>query len=354
MKKLTIAIAALIILVLFATGVVAIAARGALEAIEEQSKDIIGLSIDVESYSISWLTGAFKLKGINIYPSGKRNKGDLLASAEELRIRVMPAALLRKTLHAESITLVKPTINLTEYRNNKYNWQVVKLDTDEGKSDWKVWIEDVGIEDGTLNYRSLSGGHNLRLTDVDIKINNIKSESDPDKLPTKLYVKSKIDENKGTLKVKGKLNAFAEGINFDIRSWIDDAPITYFRSFYAGKTPYSITSGQINMSTSADSKKSQLVANSKAKIYNLRVGGGLKGKLVNSFLKGKRGPVVVKTTVKGNLEKGNFSTATAISEGINVGILSQATEANPLKGTGEKLKEGTKSVGRGIKGLFGK
>lgn len=353
MKKLTIAIAAVIIFILFATGVVAIAARGALKAIEEQSKDIIGLSIDVESYSISWMTGSFSLEGIKIYPAGKERKRDLLASAEELRIRVMPRALLRKTLHAKSITLVKPTINLTEYRNNKYNWNVVDLKMDE-ELDWNVWVEDVKIEDGILNYRSRPGGHRMRLTDVDMKINNIKSESDSSKLPTKLYIKSKIDEKKGTLKVKGKLNAFAKGVNFNIRSWIDNAPITYFRSFYAGKTPYSITAGQINMSTTAVSKKSQLVAHSKAKIYNLRVGGGVKGKLVNAFLKGKRGPVVVNTTVKGNLEKGNFSTATAISEGINVGILSQAKEANPLKGTGEKLKEGTKSIGRGIKGLFGK
>ena len=354
MKKLTIAIFAFIILVLFATGVVAIAAQGALKAIEEQSKDIIGLSIDVESYSISWLTGAFKLKGINIYPSGKKNKRNLLASAEELKIRIMPRALLRKTLHAKSVTLVKPTINLTEYRNNKYNWQAVKFDTDDEKSSWKVWVEDVKIKDGLLNYRSRPGGHRLRLTDVDIKIKNIKSESNPEKLPTKLSIKSKIDEKKGTLKVKGRLNAFAEGINFNIKSWIEDAPITYFRSFYAGHTPYSISSGQLNMSTRATSKKSKLVAHNNARIYNLRVGGGVKGKLVNTFLKGKRGPVIVKTTVKGDLEKGGFSTASAISKGIVAGIFTQARDANPLKGTGTKMKEGTKSMGRKIKGLFGK
>lgn len=355
MKKLTIVIFAFIILVLFATGVLAIAAQGALKAIEEQSHDIIGLSIEVESYSISWLTGSFSLEGIKIYPAGKERKSDLLASAEKLKIRIMPRALLRKTLHAKSVTLVKPTINLTEYRDNKYNWQVVKFDMeDDEKSGWKVWAEDVKIKDGVLNYKSRPGGHRMRLTDVDMKIKNIKSESDPGSLPTKLYIKSKIDEKKGTLKVKGKLNAFAEGINFNIRSWIEDAPITYFRSFYAGHTPYSIRSGRLNMSTKATSKKSKLVAYNHAKIYKLRVGGGVKGKLVNSFLKGKRGPVIVKTTVKGDLEKGGFSTASAISKGIGVGILTQANDANPLKGTGTKMKEGTKSVGRKIKGIFGR
>jgi hypothetical protein len=108
------------------------------------------------------------------------------------------------------------------------------------------------------------------------------------------------------------------------------------------------------MSTKATSKKSKLVAYNHAKIYNLRVGGGVKGKLVNTFLKGKRGPVIVKTTVKGDLEKGGFSTASAISKGIVAGIFTQARDANPLKGTGTKMKEGTKSIGRGIKGLFGR
>ena len=137
-----IVIFAFIILVLFATGVVAIAAQGALKAIEQQSNDIIGLSIEVESYSISWLTGSFSLEGIKIYPAGKERKQGLLASAEKLKIRVMPRALLRKTLHAKSVTLVKPTINLTEYRNNKYNWQVVKFDMeDDEKSGWTIFVE---------------------------------------------------------------------------------------------------------------------------------------------------------------------------------------------------------------------
>jgi len=355
MKRLVIAISSVVIILLFAAGVMAIAAQGALKAIERQSDDIIGLAIDVERYSINWLTASFSLKDIKIYPAGKKgNKGELLASAEELRVRVTPRALLWKTLHADSITLVKPMINLYEYRNNKYNWNTIDLGEGDEKSEWHVSIEDVRIKEGVLNYRSRPGGHHVRLTDVDIGIRNIESGADADELPTKLYIKSKIDEKKGTLKVKGRLNAFAEGVNFDLRSWIEDAPITYFRSFYAGHTPFPIRSGTLNLSTKATAKKSNLVAYSTATIHNLQVGGGVKGKLVNAFLKGQRGPVVVKATVKGDLEKGNFSTASAISQGLGDGIFSQAKDANPLKGTGEKIKEGTKSIGRGIKGLFGR
>lgn len=356
MKKLTLALIIFITLALLATGVIAIAARGALNAVERQSDDVIGLAIDVEDYSISWITASLSLKGIKIYPAKvKKTDRNLLASAKELKVRIMPRAILRKTLHAKSVTLIEPTINITELKSNKFSWHVVKLEQDDDDSDdWHIWIEDVKIKDGILNYKSRPSGHRLKLTDLEMKIRNIKTEKDPEKLPTKLYIKSKIDGDKGTLKVKGKLNAFAKGINFMIRSWIEDAPITYFRSFYAGHTPYSISSGQLNMSTKATARESKLVAYNDVRIYNLRVGGGMKGKLVNTFLKGKRGPVKVKTTVKGDLEKGNFSTASAISKGIGGGILAQARDANPLQGTGTKMKEGTKSIGRGIKGLFGK
>lgn len=362
MKKLITAITIAVTLVLLGAGVMAISARGALSAIEKQSDDIIGLAIDVKGYSISWLSASFSLKDIKIYPAGKKGQeSHLLASAEELKLRIMPSALLRKTLHAESVTLKKPVINVTEYTLNKYNWDVIDLGQEgpkdakgeeKGKSDWHVWVEDVKINDGVISYRSLPGGHRVKLTDLEMSIKNIKSDENPEKLPTKLYIDGKIDDKKGKLKVKGRLNAFAKGINFKLRAWINDAPITYFRSFYAGQTPFPISSGRLNLTTKATAKKSDLVAHSTATIHNLKVGGGIKGKLVNSFLAGNRGPVVVNVTVKGDLDKGNFSTASAISRGISKGILAQAKKANPLSGTGEKAVEGTKSVGRKIKGLF--
>ena len=96
------------------------------------------------------------------------------------------------------------------------------------------------------------------------------------------------------------------------------------------------------------------MAYSTATIHDLKVGGAVKGRLVNAFLKGSRGPVVVNVTTRGNLERGGFSTASAISRGIGDGIFAQAKKANPLSGTGTKIKEGTKSIGRKIKGLFGR
>jgi hypothetical protein len=361
MKKITITIFSFITLVLFAAGVVAVSARGALNAIERQSDDIIGLAIEVDGYAISWYKAALSLRGIRIYPAGKKgDEQNLLASAEELSVGVMPGALLRRTLHAKSVTLKKPIINITENSPNAFNWDVVNLgqgeqkvdSSDKSGGDWHVWIENVSIDDGTLNYRSQSGGHRVRLTNLDMDVTDIASDANPEKLPTKISIESKIDGDKGTLKAKGRLNAFAEGINFKVRARIEDAPITTFHSFYAGQTPFPIRSGRMQLTTKATAKKSELIAHSTARIHDLRVGGGVKGKIVNTFLEGQRGPVIVNVTTRGNLEEGGFSTASAISRGIGAGIFDQARRANPLNGTGEKIKEGTKSMGRSIKGLF--
>ncbi|MFH1830219.1 MAG: DUF748 domain-containing protein [Pseudomonadota bacterium] len=354
MKRLITGLLILIFVLIFAAGVIAISARGALNAIERQSKNIVGLSLDVESYRINWLKAAISLKGIKIYPAGEK---DLLASAQELSIRIMPTALFKKTLHAKSITLIKPTINITEYRRNKYNWDALNLgekDKNDKDDEWHVWIESVKIKDGILNYQDRVGGHRIKLTSVSMSLKNITSEPNPKKLPTMLYMKSKIDNNKGNLTLRGRLNAFAEGINFKIRSRIDDAPVTYFRSFYAGETPFPIRSGRMTMTSKLTAKMSKLVAYNHATIYNLKAGGDMRGKLINAFVLSLSGPVEVDVTVKGDLEEGDFRTGSALSRGIGQNIFAQANNANPLKGTGKAIKEAGSSVGRGIKKLFGR
>jgi uncharacterized protein involved in outer membrane biogenesis len=356
MKRHITAIVAALAFLMLAVGVLAIAARGAMNAIERQRHDIVGLALDIKSYEINWFKAAIALKGIKIYPAGKENNENLLASVDAISVRIMPKALLKKQLHAESVTLIHPIINLVEYRNNKYNWHALDLEKIQEAKDnmWHVWIESIKIKDGIINYRSLVGGHRVNLTDVDMSFKDITSSADPKELPTILNMTSDIDQKKGKLAVQGRLNAFAEGINFKIYSQIKDAPITYFHSFYAGQTPYPITSGTMNMTSRATAEKSMLVAYNHASIRNLRVGGGVKGDLINSFILSHSRPVEVDVTVKGNLEEGELHIGSAISKGIGDNIFVQASRAIPLSGAGTKIKEAGSSVGRGIKRLFGR
>jgi len=358
MKRIVIAIAALVAVIVVGAVGMSFAARGALKAIERQRHDIMGLAIEVGDYGINWLTATISLEDIKIYPAGQEHQRHMLASAEKLKVALSPRDILKKAIHARKVTLVKPKINLIQRRGNKYNWSTLNLGGDDGhddeekdEKDWKVWIDKVKIKGGEINYQGWRRSKKLRLTDVSLTLSNIVSGHDADELPTRLKLKSKIDGDKGSLSVRGRLNLFAEGINFKLRSVLRDSPITYFSGFYAGSTPFPIYSGRLSLSSKATSKKSMLVAYNHATIRELKA-GGLKGKIINLFILKHHGPVEVDVTVRGDLEKGNVDVASRLSKGIGEGLLAQAKDATGMKTAGEKIKDVGRSIGDGVKGIF--
>ncbi len=363
-KRLPIAIFSTVALVAIIVGTIALASRGAIDAIERQRHDIIGLAIDVGDYGVNLFSASLVLKDIKIYPAGKEDDEHILAKADVLRVALSPRDLLVKTIHARKIVLVNPKINVIKKTKTDFNWDALDLGTDEEKAktnteadenkadEWEVRIDSVKIRDGEIAYVDKSEGHKLRLTKLDMQVSDIRPNDNPDELPTQLNIDAKIDDNKGMLNVRGRLNLFAEGVNFKLRSIIGNSPITYYRSFYAGSTPFPIVGGTISITSQATSKKSELLANNHATIYNLRAGGGIKGDLINAFVLKKRAPVEADVTVKGNIEKGDFNVGSKISAGIGDGILAQAKAIPDLLSPAETIMSKTKSIGEGVKGLF--
>lgn len=361
-NKLIIAILSAVALVAIMVGTIALASRGAIDAIERQRHDIIGLAIDVGDYGVNLFSASLVLKDIKIYPAGKEDDEHILAKADALRVALSPRDLLVKTIHARKIVLVNPKINVIKETKTNFNWDALDLGADEEKAkteadedkadEWEVRIDSVKIRDGEIAYVDKSEGHRLRLTKLNMQVSDIRPNDNPDELPTQLNIDAKIDDNKGMLNVRGRLNLFAEGVNFKLRSIIGNSPITYYRSFYAGSTPFPIVGGTISITSQATSKKSELLANNHATIYNLRAGGGIKGDLINAFVLKKRAPVEADVTVKGNIEKGDFDVGSKISAGIGDGILAQAKAIPDLLSPAEKIMSKTKSIGEGVKGLF--
>ncbi|MBN1282874.1 MAG: DUF748 domain-containing protein [Proteobacteria bacterium] len=342
-------------------GVISFAARGALNAIERQRHDILGLAIEIQDYGINVAAASLALKGIKIYPAGKEDEASLLASAERLNVSLAPWDLLRKAIHARKIVLVNPSIKVVRSSAAGYNWDALDLGEEDSKaeaedkdkeSEWEVRVDSVKVRGGDVSYVDKVDGHRLRLSSLDMTISNISKQGDDDDLPTQLAINAKIDENKGSLNVKGRLNLFGEGVNFKLRSIIGNSPITYYRSFYAGSAPFPIVGGSISITSQATSKKSELVANNHATIYNLKAGGGVKGDLINAFVLKRRAPIEADVTVRGNIEEGSFSVGSRISAGIGEGILAQARSIPDLLSPAEKIKSRTKAIGDGMKGLF--
>ena len=312
-------------------------------------------------YGVNWTGASLVLDDIKIYPAGNEEEAHLLAGADRLKISLAPRGLLAGKIHARNISLVNPKIRLINTARNELNWEALDLGGGEeepspeespGESEWRVQIDAVNIKGGEITYVDHAGGHRLRLTGVEMSIKDISSHAPAEKLPTSLMIGAKIDENKGSLSVRGRLNLFAEGINFKLRSVINNSPITYYRSFYAGSVPFPIESGMMTITSRATSVKSELTAFNHASIHNLKAGGGVKGRLVSAFVLSRRAPVEVDVTVRGNLEKGNLQVGSRLSKSIGDAILAQAQAVPGLLSPSEKIKARTRAIGDGVKGIF--
>jgi uncharacterized protein involved in outer membrane biogenesis len=367
MKKLWIALVAFAVLAAVAIAAGAFAARAARDVIERQRHDILGLAIDIKGYGVNWQDASLALEGIRIYPKGHEDDAHVLASAEKLYVEISPWDAFRKVLHAKEVLLVKPSIALVKTAPGRYNWDALKLaegdedqgeDTEIAEKAWRVVVDSVTIEDGDVAYRDTVKGHRIELKGLELEISDLADEDDPEKLPTDFAMSAKIGDTGGAVKVDGKLNAFAKGINFALKAHMSSTPITYFHSFYAGSAPFPIVGGSISMSSDARSKLSQLTSGHHATIVGLKAGGGLKGDLINRYILSKGGPIGVDATVNGDLEKGDLHIGTAISEHISEALLADAMKMSPLNLPTEALKAvpgikkpGT-SVGDKVKGLF--
>ncbi|MFA4874480.1 MAG: hypothetical protein WC690_03980, partial [bacterium] len=178
MKRLFIALAVIIILCAAAVAGMRHAARAARDAIERQRHDILGLAIDVGSYDIDWRGAALALRGIKIYPAGHEDEGSLLASADELRVLLAPRDMLKKTLHAREVVLVRPKLAVIHNKDGSYNWSCLNLGGEKPKEpvdvqakkkeQWRVIVDAVRMEGGEAQYRGLVKGHRLDLTNLEL------------------------------------------------------------------------------------------------------------------------------------------------------------------------------------------
>ncbi len=382
MKRLIIALAVIAVLAGGLFLAARHAARLALDALEEQRHDLMGLAIDIGGYALDWKGASLKLSDIRIYPAGSERPDALLAQAEELFISIAPRDVLNHVLHAKEVVLVRPRISVVQQKAGTLNWTSGGLGSrgatfsmghegpapkgeevkarpaearkaepaHEGKQaasgeKWKVLVDAVRIVEGQADYENLLKGQHLALRGLNLELTDIESEDDPEKLPTRLRLDARIGDTGGRLAVNGDLNLFAEGINFAIKASISPTPITYFHAFYAGATPYPIQAGSIGVASNARSARSQLRSSHHATISGLRVGGGIKGELINQFVLSRSGPIEVDAQVNGDLEDGKLSVSAALSKNIFDSILAQAQQFSGLDKVGEKALGEIKGAG---------
>lgn len=385
MKRLTLALVILVVIVLALAAAGQYAARRAIAILEQQRHNILGLAIDIGGAHLDWRGAAITLDKIKLYPAGKEEARALLASADSLTLSIAPRDIFKKVLHVRELILTRPTISVVQEKPGTLNWtsggigsmnahfqlgdapastppealqapQPPKSQPETtppstpGES-WQIVIDSIRIVEGSADYHDLIKGQHLALRELNLTLSEIQSESDPDKLPSNLALNARIGDTSGRLSVKGNLNVFAPGINFNLTATISGTPITYFHAFYAGATPFPIESGTIAISSSARASKSQLRSNHHASISGLRVSGGIKADLINQFVLAHAGPIGADVSVNGDLSEGKLAVSAALSRGIFDSILDQAEKFSPLalgEKAGQEIVSGTKEVGQTV------
>lgn len=362
MKKWLILTAAILVAAFATASLIAI--KTASQIIEEKKKNFLGLAIEAESFKINWLLAEIVFEKVFIYPAKKVRKGSHLVSADKIVFALSPLDIFDKEFHVRKIVLEKPETAYIRYSRKSRNWDA--LDTSELEDDedekkkkkgdedgWRIKIDKVVIKDARIRYRNRVEGTRFDLNHANGEISNIISENNPKKLPSKIKLKGQIGKTKGKLKIKGRANLWAEGINFKVKANISKMPITYFAPFYAGSVPFQVRSGDIQASSKASSLKSDFVSYNHIILTNLRC-GGMKGKMVNALVLKKGNRIALNATARGNLEEGNITISRATTQAITNTLMKQAVAETPMGKAGKKIKEGTKKVGDKIKGIFGR
>jgi uncharacterized protein involved in outer membrane biogenesis len=348
-----------------------IAVKTASRLLEEKRKNLLGLDLELKSYYIDWARARIVLEGVALYPTGKVVEKEKLASVEKLIIAISPRDIFKENeLHITKVVFDKPEVSYIRLTRKTKNWDALDLSQlgseekkEEGKptgEEFRVRIDDLTIRDGTVNYRNLADGGRLDLKDLEVKVEDIVYEPDISKLPTDIEMTARIDDTSGKFSLKGEANLLAKGINFKAHANLSPMPVTYFAPFYAGDVPFPITSGTISVVSNAKAVDSQLTSGHNISISGLRVGGGVKGDLINKFILSQNDRIVVSAAVNGNLETGDVSISHTASKAIVDQLMAGAMKQTPvgvvgetIKGGGKTIEGGGKKIGDKVKGLFG-
>lgn len=355
MKKILVIAAGIIILAF--GGAIALLVVHADDFIEKYRHDVAGLAIQMESIDVEWLTYSVTLKGVNIYPARKERKKYLLASVEKIHIQLLPYELFRRMIHIRKMVLIRPKLDYIRTSMRHTNWEALDMSwlKEGGKGrlgGFRLRVDQVKIEDGRINWRDRVTGGRFELRKMAASVSTIVDEPNPKKLPSRVKVDAKLSRYDAPVKVRGRANLLAEGLNFNLNSTIKGAPITYFAPFYAGSVPFRIKSGVVSINSKMNVLKNYLRSTHNAAISNLKV-GGLHGKLINPLFL-RRKTIYATAVVNGDLASGKLRVSSQVSRIIGDSILADAKKISPIHKVGRGIKKAGEKTGDAVRGLFKK
>src|SRR5215467_8567191 len=207
MKKILIAVAAVVGLVIIAAIAVAIFVdvnqfRPALAA---QLGEALGRRVEIGNLKVSWLAGGVAAEDVVILDDPAFSK-DPFVSAKSVSIGVdlMPL-IMSRSLRVEAFTLERPRVALL--RGSNGNWNFSSLATGQSSSTSastiSVLVQKIRISDGQVSIRGLDGSRQQRnYEDVNATVSDLSFTS---RFPFKISAKA---PGGGSITVDGQAGPF--------------------------------------------------------------------------------------------------------------------------------------------------
>jgi hypothetical protein len=332
-------------LVLYSMTVI-LAARIAGDLIESRRHNIAGLALQVGDYSFSILRASLTLKQVKIFPVGQETDDALLASAGEVYVRLSLFALFRERLHVTQVTLIDPKITYIVESDDHSNWIGVK------PIHANIVVDDIEIKNADVMYEDKRHGMHLELQNATVTVNNIRPAHREGQLPTSIEFSAGIAHTTAKLNVKGDASLFGDGVSFDVKGSLRNAPVGLFAAYYRGMVPFPVIGGVISMTIHAQAMDNKLTSSNHVTLSGLRVGGGLEGEIANKFILSQAGPISFNVNASGDLSTGDFSVATTISKNIAGELVSRAMGNGPHSIAKDVDKNVLNPIKKGLKNLF--
>jgi hypothetical protein len=328
-----------------------------------EARRLLNTEVRIAHSELRLLEGRVIAQGIEVFHPDRKNERIIEVARAGIQIKPWPI-LFGKLAHVEfEIEAPKLVYATTKSGQWELSKRIPMLMRGEGEKRLPVNIDEITIKDGEVDYRDGKVGLTTKVTDIDVKVRNVRLPTQGSPLPSTFKMDFDIGGG-GDFSMTGKADFLSSKISFESDANLTGLPLPRYAPYYDKGLPVRITRGSMAMTSHARCEQDYLKAPAHVVISGLAVEPkqakifGFAANTVVDSLKDRNGRVEMDMMISGNIRNPQFHVMTdltagfvkSLSKGLVMAIPNQMGEA--LKGAGEGVKKGTESGLDKLRGIF--
>jgi hypothetical protein len=333
---------------------IAVLVRNANRIIKYQLEEFLGGGFSVKEIRLKW--GEVQALDIRL----RNPHGTEVLSTDSLVLHADFKGVLRKKYAVSDLSLTNPYILIETDNKGKLVNPILKKKTEaEGKPSPPVFLEDVSVEKGSLDY--LDGKITrtptlTRLRDIRLEFRKLHLPFSEDFSSYTMTAAIPGNSATGALKIDGKTRL--KTLDTDCRVNLTSLDITRFKPYFQKRGDVNVTRGLLDLNMNVKISSRKITAPGKAVLRDLQFESGTGKRFFNiplnpvlGFLKDNNGQIVFDFTVEGDMDNPKFNLRESIVQKLTLGIAARLGLS--VTEIGESVivfgAEGAKQIGRGVK-----